>query len=69
MNLLSKTLFTTNRNLNDSFLSNSPRAIQTNFQHSRACRKLFSQISSRRIDQRNNSSARDAFDGVGGQDD
>jgi hypothetical protein len=65
MNLLSKTLFTTNRNHNDSYLSNLPRAIQTNFQHSLARKKLFSQISSRRIDKRNNSTPRDDSPRVG----
>jgi hypothetical protein len=52
-NLLSKTLFTTNHNHNDSCLSNSPRAKQINFQESRARNKDFSPTSSRRIDQQN----------------
>ncbi len=60
-NLLSKTLFTsfaTDHNHNDSCLSNSPRAKQTNFQHSRARKEYFPLPSSRRIDQRNNTSLR-----------
>jgi hypothetical protein len=65
MNLLPKTLFTTDRNHNDSYLSNPPRAIQTNFQHSRAHQKYFSRTSSRRIDQRNITRAHNAFARVG----
>jgi hypothetical protein len=51
-------LFKTDRNHNNSYLSNSPRAIQTNFQHSRAHKKYFSRQGSRRIDQRNNTTRR-----------
>jgi len=57
--LLSKTLFTTDHNHNDSCLANSPRAIQIDFQHSRARAKNFSPKSSHRIDQRNNTKRRD----------
>jgi hypothetical protein len=60
-------LFTTDRNHNDSYLSNSPRAIQTNFQHSRARQKYFSPGSSCHNDQRNNTGTRNTFVSVGRQ--
>jgi hypothetical protein len=63
--LLSKTLFTTDHNHNDSYLSNSPRTKQSNFQHSRTRQKFFSQASSHRIDQRNNTGCRGVVLGVG----
>src|SRR3954470_805795 len=65
--LLSKTLFTTDHNYNDSYLANSPRANQTNFQHSRTRTKNLSPKSSHRNDQQNNSNHRNTSVSLGRQ--